>query len=128
MEKHDLDNLMEQYKVQPVGQGYIDCIVTLENTFDFISGLSNIKISGLTWWCHCKTQDSTCPHGLGGPISEYHDGWFSEMSLPFIEFKNNEQVIAYLKNPSDSNILDCFVPAVWLDVPKDWKNRFVRTK
>ena len=128
MKKHDLDNLMKQCKVQPVGNGYIDCIVSLENAFDFINALSDVKISGLTWWCHCKDEDSNCPHGMGGPISEYYDGWFSEMQLPLVEFKSNEQVTAYLKEPNDTNILDCLVPALWLDVPEGWKNELGRIK
>ena len=128
MEKHDLDNLIAQCKVQPVGRGYIDCIVSRENVFQFINGLSDMKVYGLSWWCHCKAQNSSCPHGMGGPSSEYYDGWFSEVQLPLVEFESNEQVIAYLKEPSDSNIPDCFVPALWLDVPRDWRNEFERSK
>ncbi|MCL2353567.1 MAG: hypothetical protein FWC69_02935 [Defluviitaleaceae bacterium] len=124
MRKSDLDNLIEQHKVQPVGNGYIDCIVSLESALDFIAGLSsiNIKIYGLTWWCHCKDQISGCPHGMGGPISEYYDGWFSEMWFPVVEFEDNEQVIKYLKALDDPSILKCFMPALWLDVPDDWTN------
>ena len=122
MEKHDLDNLMKQCKVQPVGWGYIDCIVSRENVVRFVNGLSDIKVYGLTWWCHCKKKNSDCPHGMGGPPSKYYNGWFSELSFPLVEFESNEQVIAYLKEPSDSSIMDCFVPALWLDVPKNWRN------
>ena len=130
MVKDGLDNLMNQYKVQPVGRGYIDCIISLENVFHFVDDLSNIgiKIYGLTWWCHCQSKNSECPHGMGGPASEYCDGWFSEMWFPMVEFESNEQVTAYLKTPGDSNILECFVPALWLDVPGDWTNEFERTK
>ena len=128
--KHNLDNLMKQYKVQPVGKGYIDCIVTWENVFCFVDNLSkiDIKIRGLTWWCHCKDQSSGCPHGMGGPLSEYYGGWFSEMQFPLVEFESNEQVIAYLKAPNDPNILGCFVPALWLDVPDGWVNELERTR
>ena len=124
MEKHDLDNLIQQYKVQPVGWGYIDCIVSLENVFYFIDSLSKIgiKVDGLTWWCHCKNQNPGCPHGMGGPVSKYYDGYFSEMWFPPVEFESYEQVVAYLKTPNDPNILDCFVPALWLDVPDNWIN------
>ncbi|MCL2568037.1 MAG: hypothetical protein FWE12_01190 [Oscillospiraceae bacterium] len=130
MVKGDLDNLMEQYKVQPVGCGYIDCIVSFANVFNFINGLSNIniKVYGLTWWCHCKDQNSGCPHGTGGPASKYYSGWFSEMWWSMTEFENNEQVAAYLKTLDDPSILNCFVPALWLDVPDDWVNESCRTK
>ena len=129
MIKNDLDKLIKKYKVQPVGTGYIDCILTFENIFDFINDLSNINIIvyGLTWWCHCKDQNADCPHGMGGPKSEYYDGWFSEMWFPLLEFKCNEQVIEYIKNVSnDKKILKCFVPALWLDVPDNWKNELER--
>ena len=127
MEKLAVDNLMRQYKVQPVGQGYIDCIVSMDNVEAFIKKLSeaNVKISTLTWWCHCKGDSLTCPHGMGGPLSYYYSGWFSEMCyLPTVEFQTNEQVLAYLKSPNDIEMLDCFVPAVWLDVPDTWTNPF----
>ena len=128
MVQRDLDNLMRQYKVQPVGKGYIDCIVSLEDVFTFISGLSDIRIDGLTWWCHCKDQNSGCPHGMGGLPSEYYDGWFSELCLPLTEFESNEQATAYLETLDASNILECFRPALWLDVPDAWMNEFHRTK
>ena len=126
MAKKYLDGLIEKYKVQPVGCGYIDCIVTFDNVFGFINDLSNanIKITGLTWWCYCKKNGFGCPHGMGGPLSRYYEGWFSETVWPIIEFENNEQVAAYIKNPGDSEISECFVPALWLDVPADWKNLY----
>jgi len=124
MAKCDLDNLIKQYKVQAIGWGYIDCIVSLKDVFDFIKGLSNmgIKAYGLTWWCHCKSHRLGCPHGMGGPRSDYYDGWFSEMWFPLTEFESNEQAVEYLKAPNDLNTLGCFVPALWLDVPNDWVN------
>ena len=131
MKKSDLDNLMEQYKVQPVGWGYIDCIVSWDNVFDFINDLSNmgVRISTLKWWCHCKDDNTGCPHGMGGPVSRYYDGWFSEMWFKMLDFDNNDQVIAYLNSPEDEtmnkwfeNRLECFTPALWLDVPDDWRN------
>ena len=124
MEKRHLDEIIEKYNVQPVGWGYIDCIVTFDNVFDFINDLSevNISITGVTWWCHCKDENSGCPHGMGGPVSKYYSGWFSEMWYPLVEFENNQQVVFYIKNPADNEILECFVPALWLDVPDDWEN------
>jgi len=65
---------------------------------------------------------------MGGPISEYYGGWFSEMWFPMAEFENNEQVTTYLKTLDAPSALACFVPALWLDVPDDWVNEFYRTK
>ena len=133
MIKSDLDKLIKRHKVEPVGWGYIDCIISLDNVFDFINDLSDmgVKVSTLTWWCHCKGQSLVCPHGMGGPRSRYYDGWFSEMWFEMLDFENNEQVIAYLKNPKDKTMLQwfesrpkCLVPALWLDVPKNWRNEF----
>ena len=131
MKKIDLDNLIKQNKVQPVGRGYIDCIVTFDNVFEFLNGLSGIgiKVYGVTWWCHSKERNSGCPHGMGGPLSKYHDGWFSEMWFEMLRFDNNNQVASYLESTNDETMhewfekrLECFVPALWLDVPDDWRN------
>jgi len=130
MTKSDLDRPLKQHRVQPVGWGYIDCITTFDDVFDFIDDLSSmgVKVNVVSWWCHCKDYSSGCPHGYGGPLSKYFDGWFSEMWFTS-EFDNNEQVIEYLKSPIDETMLEwfesipeCFVPALWLDVPNDWMN------
>lgn len=125
MVKWQLDALIEKYKVQPVGSGYIDCIVALENVFYLIDDLSvlRIRVSGLTWWCHFIDKDAGCPHGMGGPKSVYYEGWFSEMDLPLIEFETNEQATAYITAPDDPTVLKCFVPGLWLDVPDEWSNK-----
>ncbi|MCL2637960.1 MAG: hypothetical protein FWD48_06260 [Oscillospiraceae bacterium] len=124
MVKDNLDDLIEKYKVQPIGHGYIDCIISLDNVFNFINDLSKMKFNvyGLTWWCHCKDENSDCPHGMGGSKSKFYQGWFSEMQLPLIKFEDNEQVKTYIKTPNDDRILKCFVPALWIDVPDYWRN------
>jgi hypothetical protein len=125
MTKVELDELIAKYKVQPVGKGYIDCITTFDNVFDFIRELTNLSITvnGLTWWCHCKEGNTGCPHGMGGPKSKYYDGWFSEINFPLVQFESNKRVVGYISNPNDDeDILKCFVPALWLDVPRDWEN------
>ncbi|MCL2487218.1 MAG: hypothetical protein FWE80_00875 [Oscillospiraceae bacterium] len=129
MLKNTLDNLIKEHKVQPVGSGYTDCIISFGESFDFINALSNIGINvyGVTWWCHCKNDVTGCPHGMGGPLSLYYDGWFSEMWYEMLEFDRNEQVISYLNSPKDKSIFECFVPALWPDVPEDWINEGCRT-
>ena len=122
--KKQLDELITKYQVQPVGRGYIDCIVSYANVYNFIDELTNlgIRVYGLTWWCHTQSKNTDCPHGMGGPKSIYYDGWFSEMNFPLIIFDDNESALKYLQNPNDDDILQCFVPALWLDVPNSWKN------
>jgi len=124
--KNALDDLMKKHNVQPAGNGYIDCIVSYDDVFNFIDDLSSLDIAvcGLTWWCHCKDDNAGCPHGMGGPKSLYHSGWFSEMNTPLFKFESNSQAQAYLKGPKSADILDCFIPALWLDVPDGWENTF----
>lgn len=129
-----LDKLLSDYKVQPVGWGYIDCITAKENAFGFINSLTEmgIKISELTWWCHCSdwirlegNKETGCPHGSGGPRSIYFDGFFSELhQIPHEEFLDNNEVLHFVFSewPTHKEYLPCLVPAFWLVVPDDWKN------
>jgi hypothetical protein len=141
----ELEFLLSEYKVQPVGNGYIDMITANELVVDFINELTNkdLVIEGVTWWCHCTEKSKevlACPHGMGGPISAYYDGWFSEteipMFLPFNELENitlkrtvgdikpiNDLVIKYIKEefPKSDDYIECLVPAIWLLVPDDWE-------
>lgn len=79
-----LERLLTLYKVQPVGNGYIDCIVIKNNLDEFINEITalGILITDVSWWCYVNptVKESTeCPHGMGGPESRYYDGWFSEL-------------------------------------------------
>ena len=117
-----IDNLLVKYKVQPVGNGYIDCIVPLENVKGFIYELSfnNILITGVSWWCHhTKENDEKYNYqfGMGGPKSKYFDGWFSEVPYMFgKDFKNNNDVIDYIffQAKKDKFYSPCLVPGLWL--------------
>ncbi|QHI73476.1 hypothetical protein [Aminipila terrae] len=128
--KKALDKLLLTYKIQPVGWGYIDCICIKENVFEFINSLTElgIKVTDITWWYHCvigEKKEKGCPHGGGGPMSKYFDGWFSEMyQIPNIKVKDNKEINSYVFNewPNTSDYLPCLIPAFWLDVPDDWRN------
>ena len=135
--KIQLDELLLKYKVEPVGQGYIDCIILNDDIPGFVDEITalGIKIIGLTVWCHYTDEHEelyNCPHGLGGPKSIYHDGWFSEMCCDdsFLEIEYNEQVVDVLFNglPMKSWYSPCMMPALWLDVPDCWNNRQLRSK
>ena len=123
MIQDDLDIVLVQNKVQPVGKGYIDCIVTKEFVKPFLKQVLalNIKITGLTWWCHCTDSSNGCPHGMGGTKSKFFDGWFSEMNWPLVELPpaaGVSEIMDYVFNqfPKDEDYTPCLVPAFWLCV------------
>ncbi len=128
--KNALDKLLLFYKIQPVGWGYIDCIILKENVPGFIKSLTElgVKVTDITWWCHCMiagNKAAGCPHGGGGPKSKYFYGWFSEMyQIPNIKISDNNEITKYVFNewPKTKEYLPCLIPAFWLDVPDDWKN------
>lgn len=140
-----IETLMEKYFVQPVGSGYIDLITSLDFVEKFIEELTSlgIAIEGITWWCHCSPENSNhyrCPHGMGGPLSRFFDGWFSEMQIPMYEYAKekhkllaandglsddvrsiNEAALQYMRNFQGSEqYIQCLYPAVWLLVPDEW--------
>jgi len=94
--KQQLDYLVLKHKGQPVGDGYIDIIVSRDNYAAFVEDLTTNKfaIVAVSWWCHCTPENKTrfgCPHGYGGPKSIYFDGWFSERSHDFDEVVKDRQ-------------------------------------
>lgn len=143
--KNVLDLLFIKYKVQPVGNGYIDLIIENEFVDGFIEELTkySLVVEGISWWCHC-TEDSQrklgCPHGLGGPESEFFDGWFSETDIPMFEISSNDlkelnknstcekielinakvvnSINEFQKNDKYS---ECLVPTLCLLVPDEWE-------
>ena len=125
-----LNSLLSKYNVQIVGRGYAECIVKAENALAFIDELSAMKISikSVTWWCHCNNQNKEkygCPHGGGGPVSEYYEGHFSEMyHMPEKVVACNEEAKEYITNEvkRENFYSPCIDPAFWLDVPDEWKN------
>ncbi|HWO98530.1 MAG TPA: hypothetical protein VNM45_19820 [Bacillus sp. (in: firmicutes)] len=143
--RNELELLLSKYKVQPVGSGYIDMITANELVEDFIEELTSnhLVIEGVTWWCHCTEKSKEmlgCPHGIGGPGSDYYDGWFSETQIPMFlssdgleeitmdssidDIKSiNDAVVKYIKEefPKSNAYIECLVPALWLLVPDDWE-------
>jgi hypothetical protein len=140
-----IELLCTKYKVQPVGNGYIDMIIENEFVDGFIEELtkSGFVVEGVSWWCHC-TQDSQvklgCPHGLGGPKSEFFEGWFSETDIPMFEISSydlseinkistyekikfiNDKIVNSIKEFRKSdNYMECLVPALWILVPEEWE-------
>ena len=126
-----LDELLIKHKVQPVGSGYIDCIVKKENLADFLNDLDEIgiEVTGVGMWRHYTAENSEahgCPHGGCAPQSRYHEGYFSEMY--HMKFKNeidsSADVLNYVFEEclNDEFYSPCVQPGLWLNVPEDWRN------
>ncbi|MDE6687843.1 MAG: hypothetical protein K2K17_11065 [Lachnospiraceae bacterium] len=117
--KNNLDNIMKKLHIQPVGNGYIDLICPVKKIGEFIDCMEQlgIKIKGFTWWCHVHDSHPAC--GLGGPQSQYSDGWFSEIPANEITyFESNDKLKQYLLEdyPNCPQYKECYVPAFWLDL------------
>lgn len=151
-----LETLMSMYKVEPVGDGYIDCIVMKDNLEEFIKNISDlgILITSASWWCYVnpnESNDTGCPHGMGGPFSIYYEGWFSELQNDFYELEEktiDKVILSYdkqliyslnmrtldgirkmLEEPFKYTPKDyigenkCVNPGLWLLVPDTWKRQ-----
>ena len=149
-----LELILNEYKVQPVGSGYIDCIVMKYNFKDFIKEVTRlgVVINISSWWCYVNSSHPItpeCPHGMGGPISEYYEGWFSELQNDFYDV--GEEIVDKLLESYDSQLVysinmkvindindllkipfrytpndyiegnKCVMTGLWLLVPDDWK-------
>lgn len=116
-----LNFLLKKYKVQPVGNGYIDCII-VDDIYGFVKEITdaNIHITLVTWWCYVTEENSKqfgCPHGYGGPKSNYYTGWFSEMChipdyTPSDNWDAYDYIVRRVKN--EKYYLPCFVPGLFL--------------
>jgi len=149
----ELEIIFKKYKVQPVGNGYIDCIIKKPELGAFVEEISSlgIIIISSSWWCHVESYSQSergCPHGLGGPRSEYYNGWFSELQNEFYDVeesllnKLSESFDKQRIRVSNLNTLKgieerlsitfmytpteyiegnrCVVPGIWLFVPDNW--------
>ncbi|WNQ10797.1 hypothetical protein MJA45_24780 [Paenibacillus aurantius] len=49
-----LERILTLYKVEPVGTGYVDCIVMRDNLKQFVDEITalGVVISGVSWWCY----------------------------------------------------------------------------
>ena len=142
--QEQLDDLLKKYQGQPVGNGYIDIIVLRDKAREFINELTdlNLAVEAVSWWCHRTPENEKwlgCPHGMGGPMSIYHESAFSEITHEFNEIK--EEAFAALKldhskeavklinqlainiieeKENQPNFTDCQTPGIWVRVPEGW--------
>ena len=140
-----LDKILEKYKAQPVGCGYIDIIVKREYIENFVKEIISEKfnITHIGWWEYCPTMDTKNKLGMGGTSSIFFDGWFSEIGfveeawnvyckINFIGSENEKikKILNHIKNfniGEGENFIsfektDALAPSFWLDVPEDWCN------
>lgn len=149
----DLETLFRKHKVEPIGNGYIDCIIQKNNLKAFINEISSlgIIINTCSWWCYVNPNDinTGCPHGMGGPKSDYYERWYSELENDFcsidedglntaLNLFNKEFVYLFnmkmldrinkmLKTPfryTPTEFIDgnkCVTPGLWILVPDDWE-------
>ncbi len=135
IKKKDLDHILALHKAQPVGFGYIDIIVKQENVRQLIENLvsSGIRISTITWWEYVDSFPKSSRYGMGGPKSNFYDGWFSELCFGEDEINTNKKddILKIIENKeiyfSDGEVVryneqECLTPALWLEVPEEWKN------
>ena len=140
MNKEHLDRILENHKAQPVGSGYIDIIVKRDNYQLFIQDLieSGFEIKSVSWWEWCEGENE-CNYGLGGPKSNFYDGWFAEIpvdvdDVQLSKLKEAESIDELVKLIEDKSIVfsdetiqfknsDWLIPAICLNVPDEWKNK-----
>jgi len=146
--KDEIDNILRQFDVRPVGSGYIDVITPLDKAQRLLRELSSLGIAVrlVTLWCEVSESNKQrygCPHGMGGPV---HGGiWYTEMCEPDpfevacygIDISTSELDPFALAKSCNALALDyvnagivtrpeyspCLTPGFWLAVPDTWKSR-----
>jgi hypothetical protein len=142
-----IEALLEEYKVQPVGNGYIDLIIARSRVGELARELARLPVvvNTLSWWCHCTVESTKrlgCPHGYGGPENRFGEGWFSECihypwfdvtehGIELHEISVEPDVLAeacsrivcdYIDHRlvSERFYSECLHPGLWLHVPDYW--------
>ncbi len=143
-----IKQLLDQYHVVPVGNGYIDLIVPITAAVPLIAQLAllPVAVEYVAWWCHCTPQSIArlgCPHGMGGPSDPRGPGWFSEcVGYPGVEVADygvmleydsaapaevaracHDVITDYLihRFPVEPFYSPCLTPGLWLYVPENWQ-------
>lgn len=116
----EVDRLLAEHHVQPVGDGYIDCICPLQDVRQFLEALSHL---GVTVTDYSVWQWVSCPEeivwGMGGPYNSFGDGWYSELDA-FRSWRGVDEMENFLR--SEEHRLSCsLAPGLWLSVPAGWK-------
>jgi hypothetical protein len=136
--KTRLDELLEEYKAQPVGNGYIDIIVSRANYRPFSKALieNGFTIEAISWWEYLENTDSPNSYGMGGPRSKFYPGWFAETCADTDDVPHSSNTLATVIEIVEGKVLGVFdgeqvsfkktkslTPAFWLKVDESWKSR-----
>jgi len=136
--KARLDELLEEYKAQPVGNGYIDIIVSRDNYRSLAKALieSGFTIEAISWWEYLENIDSPNSYGMGGPRSQFYSGWFAEACADTDDVPHSSNTLAAVIEIVEGKVLGEFdgeqvsfrktkslTPAFWLKVDESWKSR-----
>ncbi|MEL6951038.1 MAG: hypothetical protein AAGM16_13090 [Pseudomonadota bacterium] len=78
--RSQLDGLISRHKAQPVGSGHIDIIVPRNGYRNFAQDLIHlgVSITAVSWWEYVPSCAQPNSYGMGGPPSEFFEGWFVE--------------------------------------------------
>ena len=142
MDKTQLDEIIEKHNAQPVGHGYIDIIISRNNYKDFVADLVNngYKVISISWW-ECCAEGKKSEYGLGGPKSIFYNCWFSELSINVDDIQLDdkikaEKIVEKIESRIETKTISFtdetitfkqnswLTPAIWLDVPGDWRNKY----
>jgi hypothetical protein len=136
--KTRLDGLLEEYKAQPVGDGYIDIIVLRENYRSLAKELieSGFLIEAISWWEYIEDIGTQNSYGMGGPRSKFYPGWFAETCTDIDDVPHSNNVFAAVVEIVEGKVLGEYdgeqvsfkktkslTPAFWLKVDENWKSR-----
>ena len=138
LNKERLDELLEQYKGQPVGAGYIDIIVSREDYKPFAKAIieNGFLIEAISWWEYLENIDDPNTYGMGGPRSKFYPGWFAETCTDLDEVPKSNDALAVVIEIVETKILGehdgmqvsfkktkSLTPGFWLNVDENWKSR-----
>ncbi|MDC0535816.1 hypothetical protein OAO18_08420 [Francisellaceae bacterium] len=136
--KPRLDGLLEEYKAQPVGDGYIDIIVSRQNYRSFAKAIieNGFIIEAISWWEYLEDNDAPNTYGMGGPRSTFCPGWFAETCTGVDEVPRSNDALAKIVEIVEGKVLgeyggkqvsfkktQSLTPAFWIKVDESWKSR-----
>lgn len=138
LNKEKLDSILEEYKAQPVGDGYIDIIISRENYKPFARMLieNGLFIEAISWWEYMDDPEKLNTYGMGGSRSKFYTGWFAEVGgnldkIPesndalttIIEIIENKVLGEYNGKYVSFHNTKSLIPAFWLSIDESWKNK-----
>lgn len=111
------DDLLRRHGVQPVGNGYLDCICPREEAALFLEDLraAGITVTDYSLWQYVSSPEEAV-QGMGGPPCRYRAGWYSELNIlrPWLGAEELEDCLT-----AEETRLGCsLAPGFWLEIPE----------